>query len=146
MTRTLLLVSLLLLLSISVTACKTNVAVELNTTTNGEQIMKKFDENYVILNAMYRDTYFPKHLVDKVKIPILNVVTYLESGETDKEKIQEQLDAMTITINNLQDEFDENDSEIETGARESIGETVEYILKWFDVDIDTETAISQRDW
>ena len=45
-----------------------------------------------------------------------------------------------------QEEFEENDSEIETGARDSIGETVEYILKWFDIDLDVEDAIGQRDW
>ena len=53
---------------------------------------------------------------------------------------------MTLAINDLQEEFEENDSEIETGARDSIGETVEYILKWFDIDLDVEDAIGQRDW
>jgi hypothetical protein len=48
---------------------------------------------------------------------------------------------MTIKINDLQTEFDENDSEIETVARESIAATIEYILKYFNVNIDIETAI-----
>lgn len=108
--------------------------------------MKNFDENYVLLKGMYRDTYFPKFLVDKVKALVVNVVHYLESGETDKKKIQNQLDKMVIGINDLQDEFFENESEIETAARESIGETVEYILKWFTIDIHIEEAIQARDW
>lgn len=29
--------------------------------------MKKFDENYKLLDAMYQDGYFPDFLVDKVK-------------------------------------------------------------------------------
>ncbi len=53
---------------------------------------------------------------------------------------------MTEAINGLQEEFEENDSEIETSARESIGETTEYILKWFDIGIDTEDAIARREW
>lgn len=40
----------------------------------------------------------------------------------------------------------ENDSEIETVARESIAKTVDYILKWFDMEMDLEEAISARDW
>ena len=43
-------------------------------------------------------------------------------------------------------EFDENDSEIETVARECIAADVAYILEWFDIPIDTEEAIRERDW
>lgn len=53
---------------------------------------------------------------------------------------------MTRAINDLQEEFDENDSEIETVARESIAVTVGDILGWFGIDIDTETALRERDW
>ena len=44
------------------------------------------------------------------------------------------------------EEFDENDSEIETVARECIAATVAYILEWFNIPIDTEEAIRERDW
>lgn len=108
--------------------------------------MKKFNENYALLEEMYQDEYYPNFLVDKIKALIDQVVLYLESGETDTEKIQQKLDKMTIGINDLQEEFDENDSEIETVARDCIGVTVEYILDWFDVDIDIETALGERDW
>ena len=53
---------------------------------------------------------------------------------------------MTLAINELQEEFEENGSEIETGARESIGEAVEHILKWFGIDMDVEDAIGEREW
>ena len=43
-------------------------------------------------------------------------------------------------------EFDENDSEIETVARDCIGENVGYILAWFGISIDVEEAIRERDW
>lgn len=108
--------------------------------------MKKFDEDYKLLADMYQDEYFPDFLVDKVREPVQNVIDFLETEERDLEVIQEKFDEMTEAINDLQEEFEENDSELETGARESIGETVEYILKWFDIDIDVEDAIRMRDW
>ena len=53
---------------------------------------------------------------------------------------------MTLTINDLQEEFEENDSEIETAARDSIAIDVIEILKWFEIDLDAESAIGARDW
>ncbi len=108
--------------------------------------MKRFDENYVLLSDMRNDEYFPEFLVDKIEVLIKDVISLLEQGEKDIGVIQSALDKMTLAINDLQEEFEENDSEIETAARDSIGETVEYVLKWFDIDIDIETAIGERDW
>lgn len=56
------------------------------------------------------------------------------------------MDEVVCAINDLQNEFDENDSEIETVARECIAADVAYILEWFDIPIDTEEAIRERDW
>lgn len=108
--------------------------------------MKKFDERYQLLGDMRNDEYFPEFLVDKIEELIRGVIALLESGETDIPTVQTALDEMTLGINDLQEEFEDNDSEIETAARDSIGETVEYVLKWFDIDIDIETAIGERDW
>lgn len=108
--------------------------------------MKKFDEQYKLLEDMYQDGYFPDFLVDKVKALVQAVIVFLENGERDLEKIQKKFDVMTEAINDLEEEFEENDSELETAARDSIGETVAYILNWFDIDIDVEEAIRMRDW
>lgn len=108
--------------------------------------MKKFDENYILLEDMVNDEYYPEFLVEKVKGVIISVIKFLESGETDLDIIQDKLNEMTLEINDLQEEFDENDSEIETIARDSIAVTIEYILDWFDINIDIETAIQERDW
>lgn len=108
--------------------------------------MKKFDENYILLKDMVEDDYYPNFLVDKVKDCITPVIALLESGERDKEVIQAKLDEMTLAINDLQEEFDENGSEIETVARDSIGMTVKYVLDWFGVDIDAEDSVRERDW
>ena len=80
----------------------------------------------------WRDDY-PAFLVDKVKDELQKVIDLLESGETDIEVVQETLDEAVCGINDLQEEFDENDSEIETVARDCIGVTVAYILEWFGI-------------
>ena len=74
------------------------------------------------------------------------VIDLLESGETDTEVVQETLDEAVCGINDLQEEFDEHDSEIETVARECIAATVAYILEWFGIPIDIEEALRERDW
>ena len=108
--------------------------------------MKKFDKSYEILKDMYSDEYYPVKSVDKIKIEIQKVIVFLEEGQMDIKTAQEKLDKMTSAINELQDEFYDNDSEIETVARDSIGVTVEYVLNWFGIDIDIEDAIGERDW
>lgn len=108
--------------------------------------MKEFDKTYVLLKDMRSDSYFPEFLVDKIENLIVPVISVLEQGETDQHILQAKFDEMTLAINDLQDEFEENDSEIETVARDSIGVTVDYILKWFGVDMDVEDAIRERDW
>lgn len=108
--------------------------------------MRAFDTNYKLLDEMYQDEYYPNFLVDKVKGELQKVIDLLETGETDTEVIQAKWDEVVCAINDLQEEFDENDSEIETVARECIGETVGYILDWFGIPIDIEEAIRERDW
>ena len=108
--------------------------------------MKVFYTNYKLLDEMYQDEYYPNFLVDKVKDELQKVIDLLETGETDTEIIQKKLDEAICAINDLQEEFDENDSEIETVARDCIGETVGYILEWFGIPIDVEEAIRERDW
>ena len=108
--------------------------------------MRKFDKNYELLAAMYRDGYFPDFLVDKIKELVQNMISFLETEEKDLEIVQNKFDEMTLSINDLQAEFEENESELETVARESIAETIEYILQWFDIGIDVEDAIGERDW
>jgi hypothetical protein len=108
--------------------------------------IEKLPKDFHYLEDMYKDDYFPDKLVDKVKLAIENVVKFIEEGGHTTTEIQKAFDKMTITINGLQDEFERAGSEIETGARESIGETVMKILEYFRIDIDVEEAIRERDW
>lgn len=107
--------------------------------------MKKFDEGYLFLAGMYNNGY-PEFLVDKIKAELESVVAFLETGVSDLGQIQEKFDAMTKAVNDLQEAFWENDSEIETMEREIIAADVDKILQWFDIDLDVEDAIRERDW
>ena len=108
--------------------------------------MKQFDKDYILLEDMTHDEYYPKYLVDKIKQAILQLIDLLHSGTKDETIIQSKLDDITLFINSLLEQFDENNSEIDTIARESIAETIDYILKWYDINIDIEQAIRDRDW
>jgi TolA-binding protein len=106
----------------------------------------KLPADFAFLPEMYADSYFPTPQVDKVKAAIQKLVSFLEEGSAGPAEIQEQLDEMTRAINELQDDFEDHDSELETGAREAIAETVERILAHFEVAIDTEEALREREW
>ena len=108
--------------------------------------MENFNKK-LYLRDMYEDEYFPGFLVDKVKTLLADVVVFLETGERNMGKIQEKFDDMTDRINELQQEFWDNGSDIETGARDSIGETVRHIIAHFRLsDYDSEDALRNRDW
>lgn len=98
------------------------------------------------LEGMYQDSFFPTFLVDKLKLYMLDMVQFLEQGSHDTETIQGKLDEMTLAINALQDEFYENESELETGARDSIAETIIPILAHYKIDIDIEELLREREW
>ena len=108
--------------------------------------MSEFDADYQPLYEMYDDDYYPNFLVDKIKAELDKVEAVLAGGEKDTAIIQQHFDTMTQAINDLEDEFDENDSEIETVARDSIAEAVDYLLQKYRIAIDLEEALREREW
>lgn len=109
--------------------------------------MDKFDDQYVLLQNMYEDTYYPQYLVDKIKWQFIHLIESLEGSDlTNIDYVQDKLDEFTMFINSMQQEFWDQDSEIETVASESIMSTLEYILQWFEIDIPVEDALREREW
>ena len=108
--------------------------------------MSEFDADYQPLYEMYDDEYFPDFLVDKIKAELDKIEAVLAGGEKNTAIIQQHFDTMTRAINDLEAEFEENDSEIETVARESIGEAVDYLLQKYRIAIDLEEALREREW
>ena len=91
---------------------------------------------------------FPIFWLINAKLFFWNVCQRIEQEQPDN------LDALyaitheaTEQLNELQDEFDENDSEIETVARDCFGETMEFIAQAYGFDdADGEELIAPRDW
>ncbi|MEC1176986.1 DUF5713 family protein [Metasolibacillus meyeri] len=100
----------------------------------------------IYLKDMYQDNYYPTFLVDKIKVLLEGGVHYLEQGSRSLEEIQAKFDQITLAINDLEDEFYEHNSELETVARDSIAETVIEILQAYNIELDVEDALREREW
>ena len=105
-------------------------------------------QNYNFLKVMYQDGYFPNFLVDKIKAILLDLCEEIEANQPlDEPQLLEFTHAATEHINDLQDEFENNDSELETEARESMGADFDFIVKAYGFDqVDIEDVIAPRDW
>ena len=107
---------------------------------------KKLPDNFEYIPEMYSDEFYPPFLVDKLKTVIKETVGQLEKGNLSNSDIQELFDKMIVKTNDLQDEFLEHDSEFDTTALESIEMTIDRILKHFEITLNVEEAIRERDW
>lgn len=104
--------------------------------------------DYLFLNAMYQDAYFPDNCVDKGKEILIELCFQIEESKPeDIEGLYQLTHSATDKFNDLQDDFDENDSEIETVARDCIGADFEFIARSYGFeDADTEQLIATREW
>jgi len=101
-----------------------------------------------LLAGMYQDDYFPDFLVDKVKAILLELCEQIEEQEPeDEEALFELTHEATERINDLEEEFCENDSELETAARDTIAESFEHIVRAYGfTEVDIEEVIAPREW
>lgn len=127
----------------------------INNSNSNNKIMEKMQENlknekiksYSMLKCMYDDGYFPKHLVDKSKAILIDLCYQIEATQPKSlDELYKLSQEATRKFNYLDDEFLENDSEIETGARECIAENFDYISKAYGYDADIEELIATRNW
>lgn len=99
------------------------------------------------LDEMYQDNYFPDHLVDKCKDVLIRMCEKIE--ETNPKTLDELYvitHASTEEFNDLEEEFNENDSEIETAARECIASEFYNIASAYGFEADIEELIAPREW
>jgi hypothetical protein len=102
---------------------------------------------YSFLEDMYSDEYFPPFLVDKIKAILLTLCEEIESKKpTDLPGLYELTHAAVEKINLLEDEFLENESELETGAREAMSLDFDFIATAYGFDADPEDLIENREW
>ncbi|MEJ2418192.1 MAG: DUF5713 family protein [Exilibacterium sp.] len=101
-----------------------------------------------LLQGMYSDGYFPNNLVDKLRDIILGACSKIEEkSPKNLEELYSITCEATELINDLQEEFEENDSEIETVAGEEIALAFEVVAKTYGFEnADLEDLVATRDW
>lgn len=103
---------------------------------------------YPFLQQMDEDSYFPHHLVDKGRAILVALCFKIEQRQPKElDDLYELTHAATDKFNDLQEEFFEADSEIETGARECIAEDFAFIAQAYGfAEADLEELIATREW
>jgi len=133
---------------VALVSCNTVTSQKSNTKMieQAELTNSKIKE-YSFLDCMYQDAYFPKFLVDKCKNILVNLCSKIETTKpSNLEELYKLTHAATNEINDLQDEFFKNNSEIETGARECLAVNFEFVAKAYGFEADIEELIATRDW
>ena len=100
----------------------------------------------VMLAPMTGDTYYPKRLVARGQALLWALVERIETQKPIGDAVLLLTQATTELFNQLDEDFHEQDSEIETVAREAIADDIRAILEAYGYDVDIEEAISGRDW
>ena len=103
---------------------------------------------HAFLQPMYEDSYFPDHVVDRGRAILLRLCARIETGQpSDLEALYALTRAATEEFNLLEAEFEAAGSEIETVAREWIGEDFWFVASAYGfTDADAEELIAGRDW
>ena len=104
--------------------------------------------DHTFLQDMYDDDYFPPELVQKGENILVELCRQIETEQPENlDALYELTHAATERFNELAEEFDENDSEIETVARDTIATDMEYIAQSYGfADADIEELVAPRDW
>lgn len=112
------------------------------------ELKNKTMKTYNFLKCMYEDEYYPTFLVDKCKHILIELCFTIETEQPkDLDNLYKITHQATDKFNDLCEEFVSNDSEIETVARDCIGEDFYFIAQTYGyTDADNEELIITRDW
>jgi hypothetical protein len=105
-------------------------------------------KKYAFLDEMINDKYYPNHLVEEGQQILIKLCLDIEKSEPKNlEDLYKLTHAATSQFNDLEEKFIENDSEIETVARECIGENFyDIAIAYGFKDVDREDIIATREW
>jgi hypothetical protein len=97
---------------------------------------------------MYSDSYYPKRLVDKLRDILVGLCSTIEQEKpATVDHFLRLTHEATERINDLAEEFEENDSELETVAREALAADFGFIADAYGFgSLDIEEIIAPRDW
>lgn len=115
---------------------------------NSVPIVNEQAAGHEFLIGMYGDDYYPKHVVDLGKAILVRLCERIEVEQpADLAALYAITVVSTEEFNELESEFEAAGSEIETVAREWIGEEFWFIACAYGfTDADVEELIAARDW
>lgn len=102
--------------------------------TPKESIKREFDKEYELLAEMYKDPYIPRHLLDIIRMNLINIIHNIEMNVSNIDEIKRAFQTFITDEVSMFDNFfhiSERNIDIDT-----ITKDIEYILSWFDIDID----------
>jgi hypothetical protein len=112
-----------------------------------QQLKNEKVRNHAFLADMYADSYFPDFLVDKGKAILVRLCFSIEEHQPKNlDELYRLTHSATNEFNDLQGQFTEHGSEIETAARECIGKDFAFIARAYGFMADVEELIATRDW
>jgi hypothetical protein len=133
--------SRLLFSVIFIFGCSTSATMDQSSLTNPAV------RDRALLADMYADDYYPTHLVDACRMILVDMCHRIEAGQPkDLEGLYAITHQATMQLNELQAEFEASGSEMETGARETLGAEFDAIAKAYGFDADAEELIAPREW
>ncbi|RMR10176.1 hypothetical protein ALP93_05215 [Pseudomonas syringae pv. helianthi] len=112
------------------------------------QLTNETMARHTFLKGMYQDEYFPDAVVKMCEDVLINLCHEIEQQKpSDLDALYALTHQATEQINELEEAFEENGSEIETVAREAItGDFIRIADAYGFTDADIEELIALREW
>lgn len=108
--------------------------------------MDSFDDQYILLEELYEDSFYPDFLIDKLKYLLEDFINYVEQQPTNMADVGDKIYELIENALSLQYEFLDNDSEYDNLAREYFIRNLEYIIQWFHLPLNLEEVLAEREW
>lgn len=108
--------------------------------------MDSFDDQYILLEELYEDSFYPDFLIDKIKYLLEDFINFVEQKPKNMADVGDKIYDLIQNANSLQYEFLDNDREYDNIAREYLIRNLEYIIQWFHLPINLEEALAEREW
>ena len=91
--------------------------------------MDSFDDQYILLEELYEDSFYPDFLIDKIKYLLEDFINFVEQKPKNMADVGDKIYDLIQNANSLQYEFLDNDSEYDNIARECLIRNLEYIIQ-----------------
>ena len=73
--------------------------------------MDSFDDQHILLEELYEDSFYPDFLIDKIKYLLEDFINFVEQKPKNMADVGDKIYDLIQNANSLQYEFLDNDSE-----------------------------------